>query len=76
MHLEARDEHDLCMAQGFVTAQDRLWQMEYQRRVSDGTLAELFGPDLVPIDLEFRTLGLKQAGSTTLGSLFFFPRTN
>ena len=42
-HIEADTKADLFRAQGFVHAQDRMWQMEQMRRVADGTLAELFG---------------------------------
>src|SRR5688500_476204 len=43
-HIYARTEHDLFFAQGFVAAQDRLWQMEMWRRQGEGRLAEVLGP--------------------------------
>ena len=43
-HIYARTEHDLFFAQGFVAAQDRLWQMEMWRRQAEGRLAEVLGP--------------------------------
>src|SRR5215211_1044701 len=43
-HIYARNEHDLFFAQGFVAAQDRLWQMEMWRRQAEGRLAEVLGP--------------------------------
>jgi penicillin amidase len=42
-HIYARTEHDLFFAQGFVAAQDRLWQMEMWRRTAEGRLAEVLG---------------------------------
>lgn len=42
-HIYAASARDLFMAQGYVHAQDRLWQMELQRRTGHGRLAELFG---------------------------------
>ena len=42
-HIQASNDHDLYFANGFVHAQDRLWQMELNRRVAKGTLSELFG---------------------------------
>ncbi|MDW8147120.1 MAG: penicillin acylase family protein [Roseiflexaceae bacterium] len=42
-HIYAATNEDLFMAQGYVHAQDRLWQMEFQRRAASGQLAELFG---------------------------------
>ena len=52
---------DLFFAQGFVTAQDRLWQMDGMRRFAAGELAEILGPDYVEHDREQRILGLRVA---------------
>ena len=52
----ADDPHDLFFAQGFVHAQDRLWQMEVWRHISSGRLAELFGESQVDTDRFIRTL--------------------
>ena len=43
-HIYAKDDDDLFMAQGYVMAQDRLWQMEMWRRAGEGRLAEILGP--------------------------------
>src|SRR5688572_31500155 len=43
-HIYARNTDDLFFAQGFVQAQDRLWQMEMYRRTYEGHLAEILGP--------------------------------
>src|ERR1035441_3191917 len=48
-HIEAATQQDLLVAQGYVTAQDRLWQMDAYRRTSNGELAEIMGPSLVQI---------------------------
>ncbi|MDP9371824.1 MAG: penicillin acylase family protein, partial [Chloroflexota bacterium] len=56
-HLYARGNADLFMAQGFVHAQERLWQMELQRRTGRGQLAEIFGPVALESDRFLRTLG-------------------
>jgi penicillin amidase len=42
-HIRAANLHDLYFAWGYVTARDRLWQLEYSRRAARGTLSELFG---------------------------------
>src|SRR6185437_15626715 len=47
-HIHAATLDDLIVAQGFVTAQDRLWQMDILRRHAAGELAEILGPALVP----------------------------
>ena len=49
-HIYARDTADLFFAQGFVAAQDRLYQMEIWRRAGAGELAEVFGPEYVERD--------------------------
>ena len=49
-HIEAATEDDLFVAQGYVTAQDRLWQMDGSRRSANGELAEIMGPALIEHD--------------------------
>jgi penicillin G amidase len=56
--LRAQNTHDLYMALGFVHAQDRLFQMDLQRRMSQGRLAEIFGGEALGSDRAMRTLGL------------------
>ncbi len=62
-HLYAQDDHDLYMAQGFVHAQERLWQMELLRRTSSGRLSELFGELSLDTDRATRTFGFARLGS-------------
>ena len=57
-HIYANNEHDTLFAQGYVHAQDRLWQMEMNRRLADGRLSEIAGPDLVDVDYFIRILGI------------------
>ena len=49
-HIYAENQHDLFFAQGYVAAQDRLYQIEIWRRTGAGELAEVFGPDYVDRD--------------------------
>ncbi|MEM7442878.1 MAG: penicillin acylase family protein [Pseudomonadota bacterium] len=56
-HIYAGSERDAAFALGFVHAQDRLWQMDMQRRVGQGRVAELIGSSAVPIDRFMRTVG-------------------
>lgn len=49
-HIYASNQDDLFFAQGFVQAQDRLWQMDMYRRTYEGTLAAIMGPDYVESD--------------------------
>ena len=56
--IKADSPHDLYLALGFVHAQDRLWQMDLQRRVAQGRLSEIFGAPGLGTDRFMRTLGL------------------
>ncbi len=56
-HIYASNEHDLFMAQGYVHAQDRFWQMDFWRHIGAGRLAEMFGESQVETDQFLRTLG-------------------
>lgn len=60
-HIYAQDETDLMFAQGFVHAQDRLWQMEFNRRLVAGRLSEILGEVAVPLDRWLRILGFRRA---------------
>jgi penicillin G amidase len=55
-HIYAKNEHDLFFAQGFVVAQDRLFQMEMWKRAGQGRLAEVLGPSAVQRDINARLL--------------------
>jgi penicillin amidase len=55
-HIYARNLDDLFMAQGYVMAQDRLWQMETWRRQREGRMAEILGPSAVARDRQARLL--------------------
>ena len=55
-HITATNMRDLFTAQGFVMAQDRLWQMDMWRRQKEGRLAEILGPDAVARDRSARLL--------------------
>lgn len=55
-HIYARNQDDLFRAQGYVMAQDRLWQMEMWRRWREGRLAEVFGPEAIPYDVRARQM--------------------
>ena len=60
-HIRATSLEDLMFAQGYVTAQDRLWQMDLTRRIAQGRLSELFGSRTLRSDIESRILGMKRA---------------
>jgi penicillin amidase len=56
-HIFASTSHDLFFAQGYVQAQDRFWQMDFERHIGRGRLAEIFGESQVETDQFLRTLG-------------------
>ena len=56
-HIYAANTHDLFFAQGYVHAQDRFWQMDFNRQVGSGRLAEMFGEETLDTDRFLRTLG-------------------
>src|SRR5438874_663176 len=57
-HIHAQNQHDLFFLQGYVQAQDRLFQMDVSRRIASGTLAELVGEAALAQDVQLRTIGL------------------
>jgi len=65
-HIYAENERDLFFAQGYVHAQDRLWQMEFNRRVGSGTLSAALGEATLDTDRFLRTLGLRRAAEKDL----------
>ncbi|HYM72677.1 MAG TPA: penicillin acylase family protein [Stellaceae bacterium] len=67
--ITAADDDDAAFGLGFVHAQDRLFQMELQRRYGAGRLAELFGEAAVPIDTQMRVLGLYRAAEAAFPQL-------
>jgi penicillin amidase len=69
IQITADDRHDLFVAQGYVHAQERMWQMEISRRIGAGRLAELFGKSQVDTDKYIRTLGWRVAAERDLAAM-------
>lgn len=67
--ITAETPHDAYFAMGWVHAQDRMWQMETQRRLGAGRLAEIVGEAGLAGDRYMRTLGLYRAAERSLDSL-------
>ena len=68
-HVRAQSEHDAWFGQGFAGAQDRLWQMEYDRRRATGRWAEAAGAAAVGGDRLSRRLQLSRAAQADLGAM-------
>lgn len=67
-HIRAGSEADALFGLGYVHAQDRLWQMEFQRRIGYGRLAELAGESRLKTDKFLRTLGIPRAAQRAWAS--------
>src|SRR5882672_2581885 len=59
-HIEAANARDLWFAEGFCHGQDRLWQMDFYRRVVSGKVSEFAGAEGLPVDRMMRTLGIRR----------------
>lgn len=68
-HIYAENLHDLFFAQGYVHAQDRLWQMDFQRRVGLGRLSEILGEATLETDIFLRTVGTNRSAHQDLRAL-------
>lgn len=68
-HLKATNAHDLFFLQGWVHADDRLFQMDVTRRRASGTLAELIGSSALAGDVQLRTFGLRRTAERTFSVL-------
>ena len=62
-HIYAKNEPDLYLALGYAMAQDRLWQMEFLRRLGHGRLSEVFGEDFIKALSWLSSLNPLQMGS-------------
>ncbi|MFM9421025.1 penicillin acylase family protein [Thermus scotoductus] len=70
VRIRAQTLKDLLFAQGFVHAQERLWQMEFQRRVGQGRLSEVLGEATRAQDRFLRTWGFYQAAKSAYERLY------
>ena len=68
-HITARSMHDLFLAQGWVHAQDRLWQMETLRRLCTGRVAQIAGPGAVNLDWFCRMSGMPEMRKRTIAAM-------
>ncbi len=68
-HIFAKSERDAWFAMGYVHAQDRLWEMEFQRRIVDGRLSEFLGELAYDTDKLMRTLGMARMAERIVSRL-------
>jgi penicillin G amidase len=68
-HIRAASLADAVEAQGYVMAQDRLWQLDLMRRASRGQLSEIVGPLALKTDKQFRTFGFSRAADRDFAAM-------
>ncbi len=68
-HIFAKNDEDLYFAQGYITAVDRLWQMEFQTHASSGRVSEILGAVALDYDRRQRRLGLVFGAQNGLSSM-------
>ena len=68
-YVDAKNEPDLYFVQGYVTASDRLWQMDLLRRVARGETAEIFGKATLEEDKRWRRFGFAKIAEDNIGYL-------
>lgn len=68
-YIDAKSDADLYFAQGYITASDRLWQMDLMRRLARGETAEIFGRVSLEEDKRWRRFGFAQIADKSLAEL-------
>ncbi len=74
-HIFAENDYDLYFAQGFVTARDRLWQIDFQSRAAAGRISEIIGPQALDYDRAQRRLGMVYGAEANAEAMMDDPRT-
>ncbi|MBN1632759.1 MAG: penicillin acylase family protein [Ignavibacteria bacterium] len=68
-HIEARNKKDMYFILGYTHAQERLWQMDFSRRIAEGRLSEIMGKDVLEYDKLYRTIGIGKAAKKIYDNL-------
>ncbi|MFQ6070130.1 MAG: penicillin acylase family protein [Candidatus Aminicenantales bacterium] len=74
-HIFAANDHDLYFAQGYITARDRLWQMEFQTLALAGRLSEILGSSTLEYDRYMRRIGMVYAAENAVKGLTSDPES-
>ncbi len=74
-HIFAKNDYDAYFAQGYLTARDRLWQMEFQTHAAAGRLSEIVGDRALELDRYNRRLGMGFAAEKSAAFMMEDPRT-
>jgi penicillin G amidase len=74
-HVFAQNDHDVYFAQGYLTARDRLWQMEFQTHAAAGRLSELIGERALELDRFNRRLGMGYGAEIEIKTMLANPKS-
>ncbi|MGZ3778358.1 MAG: penicillin acylase family protein [Mucilaginibacter sp.] len=74
-HIFAENDHDLYHVQGYMTAKDRLWQMDIQTRAAAGRLSEAVGPKAIEVDRYHRRMGMTYGAENSLNGMMKDPES-
>jgi len=74
-HIFAENDHDLYYVQGYMTAKDRLWQMDIQTRAAAGRLSEAVGPKAIEVDRYHRRMGMTYGAENSLNGMMKDPES-
>ncbi|MGV3610700.1 MAG: penicillin acylase family protein [Fluviicola sp.] len=74
-HIFAENDHDMYLAQGYVTAKDRLWQMDFMSYASAGRLSEILGTGYLNYDRLQRRVGMLSSAKNALKAIEANPET-
>ncbi len=74
-HIFADNSMDLYLAQGYLTARARLWQMDFTKRVTAGRLSELFGSRMIDFDRFYRRIGMVSGAEVALEVMMDDPES-
>src|SRR5579863_740318 len=74
-HIFAENDHDLYYVQGYLTAKDRLWQMDIQTRAAAGRLSEVVGPKAIEVDRYHRRMGMTYGAENSLRGMMKDPES-
>ncbi|MBX2845032.1 MAG: penicillin acylase family protein [Saprospiraceae bacterium] len=72
-HVFAENDHDLYFLQGYLTASNRLWQMDFLTRASSGRVSEILGTRAIEYDRFHKRIGLERSAQAMLDTLKNYP---
>ena len=74
-HIFAKNDHDVYYTQGYITAMNRLWQMDFQTRYAAGRLSEVVGAKAIELDRYQRRMGMVYGAENALKGMMEDPKS-